>query len=127
MLIMTTYVDNLERGAYDIPFIVKNWEADLKVVFGGSPTTCGILENQFKGRDDVRVVNIGIPIKYPHDIPVAFNACVEKCYEFGADAVIHTHADVYLTKYGMGKFLEYYQQHLTYGTCYDHIQLYTKL
>lgn len=126
MLIAMTYVDNLERCHYDIPFVVKNWEADRKIIFAGGNETVEILQSMFK--TDVQIIQIPIRVSKASDIPLAFNYSVKLCYEnLGADAVLLSHADVYLTKLGMDAMLDAYKRGLGARIACDLIQLYSYL
>lgn len=126
MLIAMTYVDNLERCHYDLPLVVKNWEADRKIIFAGNNETVEILHSMFK--DNIQIIQIPVRIALPSDIPIAFNYSVEFCYQhMKADAVMLSHADVYLTKTGMNAMLYAYRRGIGARIACDLIQLYSYL
>lgn len=125
MLGMALYVDHVERAGYDIPAIIDNWQADIKVVFTGSGETFDYLVPRLK---NVWMVNIGMPIVRPHDIPIAFNACIDHMYEqYPIDALVWSHADVRLTKAGMDFVMDYYKRGENLNLCYMHVQLYVQM
>lgn len=123
MLTIGLYVDNLERGAYDIPFMMSNWDADKIIIFAGSVVTENILRTQLN--DYVDIVNIGIPVSRPPDIPRAFNACTDYCYDVvKTDALLFMHADTHITKACMQFIKDTYDKSYAVSLIYDHIQLY---
>ena len=131
MLAMITYVDNLDRCHYDIPFLVKNWFGPDRVVivYSGSDATTTIL-NKVMFPDDLRVEIIQVPVRivHPQDIPAAFNYCVDMTYrDKSIDAVCLAHSDAYVTARGIGKIMENYSKWWNAALCQDVIQLYAFL
>jgi hypothetical protein len=124
VLIIATYVDNLEYGAYNIPFLINNWDADKVIIFSGSSTTTDILHTQLG--EKVSVIELGIHIHTPTDIPKAFNASVDYSYNIlKTDALIFVHGDTHISKACM-QFLKFtYNKSQAVSMIYDHVQLYS--
>lgn len=125
MLGMALYVDHIERAGYDVRAVIDNWEADVKVVFAGSDEAFNYLVPLLKG---VWIINIGIPINRPSDIPIAFNACIDYCYaNYAIDALVWSHADVRLTKAGMDFVIDHYKSGEDLSLSFMHVQLYVQM
>jgi len=123
---MALYVDNLERGCYDIPLVIKNWDADRIALFAGGTPTINILQDTIGEDSRISIIPLENRIKTPSDIPRAFNASVHFCYDrLNADAVVLAAADIYITKEGMQHIRSVYEQHMTMTMIYEHVQLYS--
>jgi len=128
MLGMALYIDNLERLKYDIPLIIRNWRADRIVLFSGGDVTTSILQNHVSENDKLSIIQIDKSINRPTDIPIAFNHCIDYCYDvLGFDSLIFSHADVYITKAGMDFLAEGHDNDKYISLEYDHVQLYSHM
>lgn len=129
MLGMALFVDHTERAGrpYDIPLVVRNWDADRMFVFTGSRATYTDLQTKLHDREDITLLNLEIPINTPPDIYRGMNAAIRYMYErTDIDGLTWLQADLYLTAKGMDLVRHFHSQRKEHGLSlsYRHTQLY---
>lgn len=96
-IIYATYYDHIDRAGYMPELVVENWlNCDERVVCSAP----GQVDRLSSRGLDATIVDIGIGISKPSDIPRAQNAAIDQCFRMGADWVIYIHGDHYLSAGG---------------------------
>jgi len=98
MITYFTYFDHIERAGYVPELIVEHWDScDRRIVFTSCESEIDVMKERHV---DAELINIGIGINIPSDIPIALNACTDWCYAHGADNTVLIIGDQYLTIQG---------------------------
>ena len=97
MITYATYYDHIERGGYNPALVVSSWKScDSRVICCAS----GQVDVLKRLNLDAEIIDIGLGISVPSDIPKAINKSLDTCFDRGTDWLVFIHGDLYMTEYG---------------------------
>lgn len=99
--IYMSIMNHVKRAGYRPDIITENWvHADKRILFCGNEQDVDECKASGEYAWNIDMVDLGFEISHPSDISLVQNQCFDYCFDSGADWVVYSMADQYLTENG---------------------------